>query len=109
MSSRKRGVKVQATDLETGDTEEAIVPTGDYLIIAVEPATYEVQVYPNGTHVIVRVPNRLESCVSASDCGSEGYGFKPRRPPHFTRESRRQHATAGDPKRIVGSPIGSPR
>lgn len=36
-------------------------------------------------------------------------GFKPRRPPHFTRESRRQHATAGDPKRIVGSPIGSPR
>lgn len=47
-----KGIKVQVTDLETGDTEEAIVPTGDYLIIAVEPCHYEVQAYPNGTHVI---------------------------------------------------------
>lgn len=46
------GIKVVVTDLQTGDTEEAVVPTGDYLVLAVEPATYEVQVYPNGTHVI---------------------------------------------------------
>jgi len=30
----------------------------------------------------VRVLKMVKSCVQTSDCGSEGYGFKPRRPPH---------------------------
>lgn len=51
-SDTQKGVRVHVTDLETGDTDEAIVPTGDYLIIAVEPARYEVQAHQNGTHII---------------------------------------------------------
>lgn len=53
-----KGVKVSVLDLETGDTEEAIVPVGDYVIIAVEPAFYEIQTHENGTHVIT-VKGRL--------------------------------------------------
>jgi hypothetical protein len=34
--------------------------------------------------------------VRASDCGSEGYGFKPRRPPHSKHETNGQDATGRD-------------
>jgi hypothetical protein len=34
--------------------------------------------------------------VKASDCGSEGYGFKPRRPPHSKHETNGQDATGRD-------------
>jgi hypothetical protein len=34
--------------------------------------------------------------VRASDCGSEGYGFKPRRPPHSKHEPNGQDATGRD-------------
>lgn len=47
-----KGIKVQVTDLETGDTDEVVVPTGDYVLIAVDPCQYEVQAHDNGTHVI---------------------------------------------------------
>lgn len=50
---------VTVTDNETGDTETAQVPDGDYLMIATQPATYSVQAHANGTHVIT-VKNRTK-------------------------------------------------
>lgn len=47
-------LRVTVEDIETGDTDTAEVPEGDYLIICHDPC-YEagIQVYPRtGTHVI---------------------------------------------------------
>ena len=46
-------------DEESGESgaEEVVVPPGDYFIIVTEPATEQVQVHANGTHVIT-VKNR---------------------------------------------------
>ena len=46
-------LRVQVTDMETGDTDECEVPDGDYLIICHEPCHLATtQTFPNGTHVL---------------------------------------------------------
>lgn len=47
-------IKVVVTDTNTGETDERIVPDGDYVIICAEPCHLaSVQAYPmKGTHVL---------------------------------------------------------
>ena len=45
-------VRVTVEDIETGDTDSAVVGDGDYLIVCTQPAHYTVQAHANGTHVI---------------------------------------------------------
>ncbi len=45
-------VRVVVTDEQTGDTDEARVADGDYLMLATHPCTYTVVAHANGTHVI---------------------------------------------------------
>ena len=50
---------VTVKDNETGETDSAQVPDGDYLIVCTDPATYSIQTHSNGTHVItVKRPTR---------------------------------------------------
>lgn len=44
-------VRVTVVDEETGDTETTVVPSGDYLVICVEPCHLDyTQAFANGTH-----------------------------------------------------------
>lgn len=45
-------VRVTVEDIETGDTDSAVVGDGDYLVVCTQPAHYTVQAHANGTHVI---------------------------------------------------------
>jgi hypothetical protein len=49
----------------------------------------------------------LSSIGRASDCGSEGCGFKPRRPPHFSHEQNDCSCPEPTPCDTIGSQIGS--
>ena len=50
-----------------------------------------------GDRVPDRVPNEANPCSGTSDCGSEGYGFKPRRPPQSKHESPGQRGSGSAP------------
>src|SRR5687768_7207664 len=50
-------------------------------------------------------PGGLSSTGRASDCGSEGYGFKPRRPPHLHTSSRHRRRFAAFEFAPAASPI----
>lgn len=46
-------LRVQVTDVETGDTDECEVASGDYLLITHDPCWLDsTQAYGNGTHVL---------------------------------------------------------
>lgn len=46
-------LRVTVTDEQTGDTDMAIVPEGDYLLVAHDPCfLHHTQVHANGTHVL---------------------------------------------------------
>lgn len=45
-------LRVTVTDLENGESATRGVPTGDYLMLAVEPCHYTVAPLPDGTHII---------------------------------------------------------
>ena len=45
--------------------------------------------------------------VRPLDCGSEGCGFKPRRPPHFSHEQNDCSCPDTTPTATIGSQIGS--
>lgn len=58
-------IRVVVEDIETGDTDSAVVGDGDYLIVCTEPAHYSVQAHANGTHVIT-VKGRRQAKHSGS-------------------------------------------
>lgn len=65
-------VRVRVWDDEADDEpEEAVVPEGDYFLIATDPCTYGVQAYANGTHVIT-VKGRIRA--HEANTGTEGEG-----------------------------------
>lgn len=59
-------VRVMVEDLETGDTDSAVVGDGDYLVVCTQPAHYTVQAHANGTHVITvkgrKAARKCRSC-----------------------------------------------
>jgi hypothetical protein len=68
---------------------------------------------PDGPPVPCRDRARggLSSTGRASDCGSEGYGFKPRRPPHIPERTERLFTSISDSgghRRFPDSPSAGP-
>lgn len=60
-------LKVTVVDEQTGETETAQVPDGDYLIICVQPCwLHHVQAHNNGTHVLT-VKGRIGGGLSVVD------------------------------------------
>jgi hypothetical protein len=48
-----KGIRVQVTDLATGDTETAELEPGNYVLVCAEPAFIaHTQAHANGTHVL---------------------------------------------------------
>jgi hypothetical protein len=45
-------LRVTVVDEQTGDTDTAVVPDGDYLLLVTDPAHASFQAHANGTHVI---------------------------------------------------------
>lgn len=51
MSSK--GVRIEVTDLDTGDKDSAVIQPGDYMVITVDPChVAHTNKYGNGTHVV---------------------------------------------------------
>lgn len=61
-------VRVVATDEETGESDERIVPDGDYLLICVRPAHLtNTQAHGNGTHVLTIKDTRAVPVVETKE------------------------------------------
>ena len=47
------GIRVEVTDLKTGDRDSAVLPPGEYLVLTTEPCHIaNTQAHGNGTHII---------------------------------------------------------
>lgn len=59
-------VRVVATDEQTGESDERVIPDGDYLLICVRPAHLtHTQAHANGTHVLTVKGNVPVSVLGA--------------------------------------------
>ncbi|MCC7369675.1 MAG: hypothetical protein IT306_14695 [Chloroflexi bacterium] len=60
MSNRKPVLKVTAVDLETGDVQEVLVPSGEYVILTTEPCHVDcLQQWSGGKTVQLTIKGRL--------------------------------------------------
>lgn len=61
-------LRVTVVDIETGDSDEAVVADGDYLIICTEPChVAHTQAHANGTHVLTVKGRRRSAGPSGED------------------------------------------
>ena len=60
MSDRKHVLKVVVTDLETGETEEALVPAGEYMLLVTAPAYLaHAQMHKGGETAQLTIKDRI--------------------------------------------------
>lgn len=60
MTDERKGIRVVAFDLDTGESAERVVKPGDYIVIAVEPAKVgHVQSLSQGKTHIITIRDRI--------------------------------------------------